>query len=410
MDRLQFQFLGSSSLTKLVAYCIFAGLAFLSGLGASNINNNLGINYGMVADNLPPPSEVVRLIQSLSVTTTRIYNTNSSVLQAFADTGISFIVGIGNEDVPSLTNPATASTWIQENIANYLPNTLISAIAVGNEVFTGNDTELMNSLLPAMQNLHSALSNLGLDGQVLVSTAHSLAILSNSYPPSQGQFGSAIAGTYLTPLLDFLSNISAPFMINAYPYFAYKASPETISLPYCLFESTTVGVTDASSGLVYFNMLDAQVDAIYQALEALGYSNMDVMVSETGWPSAGDPGEAGATIENAQAYNTNLIKRLASDRGTPQRPDKPLKAYIFALFNEDQKPGASSERNYGLFKPDGTPVYDLGLQHQDVVVSNNSSPMSYATVAVSSSHRSTLNIWSLAGLACFYNPLWLLIL
>jgi hypothetical protein len=35
--------------------------------------------------------------------------------------------------------------------------------------------------------------------------------------------------------------------------------------------------------------------------------------------------------------------------------------YLFALYDEDLKPGPGSERSFGLFKTDLTMVYDIGL-------------------------------------------------
>ena len=111
----------------------------------------------------------------------------------------------------------------------------------------------------------------------------------------------------------------------------------------------------------------AQVDAVYSAIKACsGVTNVPVIVTETGWPSFGDPNEPGAQQLNAQTYNSNLIKHLVSRLGTPLQPHLPLEVYIFALFNENSKPGPSSERNYGLFKPDGSRAYDLGLVQDDI--------------------------------------------
>jgi len=122
-------------------------------------------------------------------------------------------------------------------------------------------------------------------------------------------------------------------------------------------------MVDPSSNLHYDNMLFAQIDAVYSALASLGYGKLPVHISETGWPSKGDEDEAGANLENAKKYNGNLIKMAisSSKKGTPSRPNSDLNIYVFALFNENMKPGPTSERNYGLFKPDGTPAYPLGF-------------------------------------------------
>jgi hypothetical protein len=61
-------------------------------------------------------------------------------------------------------------------------------------------------------------------------------------------------------------------------------------------------------------------------------------------------------VDNARAYNQGLIDHVG--RGTPKRPG-PLEAYIFAMFNENQKNGDPTERNFGLFYPNKSPVYPI---------------------------------------------------
>ncbi|TXG53833.1 hypothetical protein EZV62_019089 [Acer yangbiense] len=115
----------------------------------------------------------------------------------------------------------------------------------------------------------------------------------------------------------------------------------------------------ASSSFYILNCLDISAA---DALASLGAKELLVHVSKTDWPSAGDENETGVTLENAKEYNRNLMKLVDERNGTPMRPNSELNVYIFALFNEDLKAGKNSERNFGLFKPDGTPAYSLPLR------------------------------------------------
>lgn len=321
---------------------------------------SIGVNYGQIADNLPSPSRVSWLLRSMQISKVKLYDADQNVLSAFLDTGVEFIVSIGNENVSAMVDPATAQAWVQQHVQPYLPSTRITCVTVGNEVFKGNDTALKANLLPAMQSVYQALAALGLQGRVNVTTAHSLDIMGSSYPPSAGAFRPDVV-PYMQPLLNFLSMTRSPFLINCYPYFAYKADPNSVPLEYVLFQPNA-GVTDPNTRLNYDNMLYAQVDSVYAAIQALGHTDIDVKISETGWPSRGDPDEAGATPEYAGIYIGNLLQRIEMKQGTPLRPAMPIDVYVFALFNENLKPGPASERNYGLFYPDGTPVYNVGLR------------------------------------------------
>ncbi|WOL16043.1 glucan endo-1,3-beta-glucosidase 14-like [Canna indica] len=333
--------------------------------------HGVGINYGQIANNLPNPSTVAKLLQSINVSRVKLYDADPNVLASFGSSGVDFIIAIGNENILNMTDSTKAEEWLKQNVQPYINQTQITCVTVGNEVLSGSDTALMQNLLPAMQSVYQALVALGLDKQVNISTAHSVAILENSYPPSSGSFRQDLA-EYIHPLLNFHSEINSPFLINAYPFFAYKANPDKISLEYVLFESNP-GVTDQNTNLTYDNMLYAQIDAVYAAIKAMGHTDVDVAISETGWPSKGDSDEPGASVENAATYNGNLLKRILMNEGTPMKPDVPINVYVFALFNEDMKPGPTSERNYGLFYPDGTPVYDIGLLREQFLMPSSSS-------------------------------------
>ncbi|KAJ6348327.1 hypothetical protein OIU76_004737 [Salix suchowensis] len=287
---------------------------------------NYGVNYGMIADNLPSPGSVVTLLKAAKIKNTRIYTADHEVLKAFNGSGIEIIVGLGNQFL----------TEMSDNVQPFLPGTRIVGIAVGNEILGGDDHELWEVLLPTVKNVYSALEKLGLTKTVQVLSPHSEAVFENSYPPSSCVFKEDIL-VYMKPLLQFFSQAGSPFYINAYPFLAYKVDPVTIDINYALFKSNK-GIHDPKTNLHYDNMFEAQ-----------------------GGPSKGDDNEPGASVENARAYNHNLRKRLAKKKGTPYRPKLPMRAYIFALFNENLKPGPTSERNFGLFKPDGSIAYDIGF-------------------------------------------------
>ncbi|XP_003564669.2 glucan endo-1,3-beta-glucosidase 14 isoform X2 [Brachypodium distachyon] len=317
-----------------------------------------GINYGQIADNLPDPTQVVRLLRSMNVNKVKLYDADSKVLTSFANTGVEFIISVGNENLQTMaTTPGAARQWVSQHVQPFIPATRISCVIVGNEVLGNNDNGMAASLVPAMQAIYDALVDLGLSRQVTVSSAHSVNVLASSFPPSSGVFQEGLA-QYIKPLLEFHSKTGSPFLINAYPFFAYKGSPGSVSLPYVLFEPNA-GVVDPKTNLSYDNMLYAQIDAVYAAMKAMGHTDIGVRVSETGWPSKGDEDEVGATVQNAAAYNGNLMQRIAMNQGTPLKPEVPIDVFVFALFNENMKPGPASERNYGLFYPNGSPVYAI---------------------------------------------------
>ncbi|KAE8687451.1 putative Copper binding protein 5 [Hibiscus syriacus] len=334
-------------------------LAAIASFPVQAFTGTYGINYGRIANNILSPHEVVTLLRAAKIKNVRIYDFDHSVIKAFSGTGLELVVGLPNENLRDVSaNADHAMNWVRDNVQAYLPDTQIRGIAIGNEVLGGSD-EFSGFLLGAVKNVYNALDKLKLSHVVQVTTAHSQAVFGESFPPSSGAFKDNVV-QYMKPLLEFFSQVGSPFCLNAYPFLAYMDNKDQIDINYALFLPTE-GTDDPKTKLHYDNLLDAQIDAAYAALENAGFGKMEIIITETGWASHGDETEAAATASNARTYNYNLRKRLAKMKGTPLRPKNVVKAYVFAIFNENMKPGPTSERNFGLFKPDGSISYNIGF-------------------------------------------------
>lgn len=294
----------------------------------------------------------------------KIFNPNAGILAALANSGLEAVVAIPNDQIGAIgTNAATAEAWIVQNVDVYYPATNIVTILVGNEVFSDASIPWA-SLVPAMQNLQNSLSARGWSDKIKVSTAVAADVLSSSYPPSAGTFRADIAVPVILPLLKFLSTTHSYFFVNLYPFLAYTTSTGVISLNYATFATDASTVVDGT--LTYTNLLDAQLDAVISGMEKLGFADVRVAVGETGWPTKADATQTGASVQNAASYNRRLVRKTlaTSGGGTPKRPGVFIPTFIFALFNENMKPGPESERNWGLLYPNLQPVYAIDLTGQ----------------------------------------------
>ncbi|KAK1416036.1 hypothetical protein QVD17_31824 [Tagetes erecta] len=340
----------------------------------------IGVNIGTALSTLPNPTQTVVLLKSQQIRHIRLYDADQSTLFALAGTGIQVTVTIPNQQILGIAqSTSTATNWVTRNILPYT-TTNITAISVGNEVLT--TTPNAGSVLSsALRNIHSALKAAGLESQIKVSTAHSSTIILDSFPPSQAFFNRTWEPVIKT-LLDFLQDTGSYLMLNVYPYRDYIRSNGAIPLDYALFRplSPDKEAIDSNTLLHYTNVFDAVVDAAYFAMLYLKYTNIPIVVTESGWPSKGDPSEPDANVDNANTYNSNLIKHVLSNAGTPKHPGVATSTYIYELYNEDLKPGLTSEKNWGLFNPGGRPVYVLNLRDSGSVLANDSSGETYCVV------------------------------
>lgn len=295
----------------------------------------------------------------------KLYDANPDILRLLSTTKLKVSIMIPNHEISGIAaNQSIADEWVRNNVVPFYPKTMIRFLLVGNEVLSYNSEQghkMWHDLVPAMRSIKRSLKSLNIR-DIKIGTPLAMDVLQSTFPPSRGTFRSDIRDSVIVPMLKFLDRTKSFFFIDAYPYFPWSQDPNNINLDFALFRGNFT-TRDPGSGLLYSNLLDQMLDSLIFAMSKLGYTNIQLVISETGWPNSGDIEEPGANIFNAPTYNRNLIQRMTTKPpiGTPARPGVTIPTFIFSLFNENQKPGPGTERHWGLLETDGTPIYDLDL-------------------------------------------------
>nr|GMD63165.1 glucan endo-1,3-beta-glucosidase, acidic-like [Ipomoea batatas] len=327
----------------MAAILLLIGFLHIAGV------ESIGVCYGRNGDNLPSVSDTINLYKQNGIEGLRIYDASTDVFDTLRGSNIGVIVDVPNDKLQDLANPDKANNWVQRNIVPY-SDVNFKYIAVGNEVYPGHIGA--DYALAALKNVHAALLAAG-KGGIKASTATYSGVLDHTYPPENGVFKDE-AKYLMYPIVEFLAQNNLPLLANIYPYFARKGDPKNVMLSIALF-------SQVNSYSEKNNLFDAMLESFYAAVEKAGGSNVQIVVSETGWPSEGG---FDATVDNAATYYRNLIQHVKANPGTRKRPGTPIETYLFAMFDENNKTVQGhdpTKRRFGLFTPDKMSKYNLSF-------------------------------------------------
>uniref|UniRef100_A0A7N0UA28 Glucan endo-1,3-beta-D-glucosidase n=1 Tax=Kalanchoe fedtschenkoi TaxID=63787 RepID=A0A7N0UA28_KALFE len=316
---------------------------------------------------------VARFVESSKISAVRLPDANPTVIRSFTFTNVSLLLTIPNSLVPVIAaNRSNAATWLYNHVVPYYPRARISTISVGNNVLDASP-DLYDFVLPAINNIHTSLREIGIRSISVSTTFSFLSVMTDTFPPSSARFQSPADDVLIRPLLQFLEQTNSSFLINLYPYNVLRLNSE-IPIAFALFQNLPYNFRDdITTGVRYLNLFDMMVDAVISAMAVAGHQSVSIIVTETGWPSAGSTGELEATQGYAEMYVKGLVKHLKSGVGTPLRKEGVAEAYIYELFDRDDEQEVNgTSRKWGIFYPNLTKKYDIQLSSSGVLSGNGS--------------------------------------
>ncbi|KAL2551602.1 Glucan endo-1 [Forsythia ovata] len=322
--------------------------------------SGIGANWGTQSSHRLPPETMVQMLRENGIQKIKLFDSDYDTLKALGKSGIEVMVGIPNDMLATFASSSKAAEkWVNKNVSHHLStnNVNIRYVAVGNEPFLETyNGSFLRTTYPALRNIQQALIKAGLSNQVKVTVPLNADVYSSSSSlPSGGDFRADIHD-FVIQIVKLLSDNSAPFTINIYPFISLYIDPN-FPVEYAFFDGNATPVNDG--GTSYYNMFDANHDTLVWALQKNGFGNLPIIVGEIGWPTDGD---RNANLQYAQRFNQGFMEHISGGKGTPMRPG-PIDAYLFSLMDEDDKsidPG-NFERHWGIFRYDGQPKYLLNL-------------------------------------------------
>ncbi|KAF7834210.1 glucan endo-1,3-beta-glucosidase 8 [Senna tora] len=331
--------------------------------GAQSIAG-LGVNWGSLASHPMKPSIVVKMLKDNGIKKIKLFDSESYTLDAFVGTDIEVMVGIPNDQLSRFaTTYEEAEDWVQQDITKYMHDGGVNIrrryVAVGNEPFLKSyNGSFLKSTFPAMQNVQKALEASGIANKIKVTVPLNADVYtSTSNNPSDGEFRKDTHDVMLK-IVRFLNDHKSPFLVNIYPFLSLYESNH-FPHEFAFFDG---GKSIDDNNAHYTNVFDANFDTLVSSLKRAGFPNTKIIVGEVGWPTDGDKN---ANPENAKRFYKGLMKKLGNKEGTPLHSN-PIEAYLFALFDEDQKsiqPG-TFERHWGIFRKDGAPKFEVDFSGQ----------------------------------------------
>ncbi|VAH08761.1 unnamed protein product [Triticum turgidum subsp. durum] len=153
---------------KVAPWILACGFLLCSSVLFLGAEGAIGVNYGMIANNLPTPDKVIAMYKANKISYVRLFHPDTTVLTALRGTGIGVVLGTLNEDLAHLASDESfAASWVASYVKPFAGAVTFRYITAGNEVIPG---DLGTHVLLAIRNIETALKAAGVTG-VPVTTA-----------------------------------------------------------------------------------------------------------------------------------------------------------------------------------------------------------------------------------------------
>ncbi|XP_042002035.1 glucan endo-1,3-beta-glucosidase 8-like [Salvia splendens] len=316
---------------------------------------SIGINWGRESAQRLVPSQVVDLLLQNGIGRARIYSSQKDIMSAFQGSGINLTLSINK--LSAIKTKELAKAWVKKN-EFYINRCNVRYVYAGGYPFLTTSSASLSEAVNAHRVLQDVLNKRGF-GHVKVNFQHlESELIPNVTKPSEFEFSDTIK-PYMIQHLQFLRENNDALQLDIIPIFDvvnYNFDP-SFAFP----DNASSLVIQDVNGAVYNNVVEWRYDSFLWAVEKLNFSDIPIDISLLGWPTDGFPG---ANASNAEYFYKHALTWLASNRGTPKRPGRPINVNVHSLADEHKIQSLPFTRHFGIYRSNGQPKYKIDLSGQ----------------------------------------------